>query len=173
MSEIKAIETVYRGYRFRSRLEARWAVFFDYMGIAWDYEHEGYQTTTGYYVPDFWLPQVYLRETKKGVIFEVKPPDHPHEHLQLEEVAGHLGVGGILACGFDFVSWKNSDTLVQIAPWWDSCATIYTCSHCHTTKFCYPVGYQLECDHCSKGDYDYSERLLEKANADALRYRFW
>ena len=26
---IKAIETVYNGYRFRSRLEARWAVFFD------------------------------------------------------------------------------------------------------------------------------------------------
>jgi hypothetical protein len=26
---IQAIETVYRGHRFRSRLEARWAVFFD------------------------------------------------------------------------------------------------------------------------------------------------
>jgi hypothetical protein len=25
----KAIETHYKGYRFRSRLEARWAVFFD------------------------------------------------------------------------------------------------------------------------------------------------
>ena len=29
MSDIKAIETYYKGYRFRSRLEARWAVFFD------------------------------------------------------------------------------------------------------------------------------------------------
>lgn len=29
MSEIKAIDTYYKGYRFRSRLEARWAVFFD------------------------------------------------------------------------------------------------------------------------------------------------
>ena len=26
---IKPIETKYNGYRFRSRLEARWAVFFD------------------------------------------------------------------------------------------------------------------------------------------------
>ena len=33
MSEIKAIETYYKGYRFRSRLEARWAVFFDAAGI--------------------------------------------------------------------------------------------------------------------------------------------
>lgn len=26
---IKAIDTIYKGYKFRSRLEARWAVFFD------------------------------------------------------------------------------------------------------------------------------------------------
>ena len=31
--EIKAIETIYNGYKFRSRLEARWAVFFDEAGI--------------------------------------------------------------------------------------------------------------------------------------------
>ena len=30
---IKAIDTVYNGYKFRSRLEARWAVFFDEIGI--------------------------------------------------------------------------------------------------------------------------------------------
>ena len=30
---IKAIETRYNGYRFRSRTEARWAVFFDAFGI--------------------------------------------------------------------------------------------------------------------------------------------
>lgn len=36
MSEIKAIETYYKGYMFRSRLEARWAVFFDASGIKWE-----------------------------------------------------------------------------------------------------------------------------------------
>lgn len=40
---IKAIETSYKGYRFRSRLEARWAVFFDALGIEWEYEKEGYE----------------------------------------------------------------------------------------------------------------------------------
>lgn len=39
---IKPIETLYRGYRFRSRLEARWAVFYDAAGIRWRYEEEGY-----------------------------------------------------------------------------------------------------------------------------------
>jgi len=51
---IKAIETVYKGYRFRSRLEARWAVFFDALGIDWKYEHEGYDLgEMGWYLPDF------------------------------------------------------------------------------------------------------------------------
>ena len=35
---IKPIETIYKGYRFRSRLEARWAVFFDALGIEYEYE---------------------------------------------------------------------------------------------------------------------------------------
>ncbi len=37
---VKALETHYRGWRFRSRIEARWAVFFDALGISWDYELE-------------------------------------------------------------------------------------------------------------------------------------
>ena len=52
---IKSIETKYKGYRFRSRLEARWAVFFDEVGIKWEYEPEGFQTSIGNYLPDFFL----------------------------------------------------------------------------------------------------------------------
>lgn len=54
---IKAIETVYKGYRFRSRLEARWAVFFDALGIEYQYEVEGFEFEGSRYLPDFWLPQ--------------------------------------------------------------------------------------------------------------------
>lgn len=54
---IQAIETIYKGYKFRSRLEARWAVWFDSLGIQWEYEKEGYQLRSGWYLPDFWLPQ--------------------------------------------------------------------------------------------------------------------
>lgn len=55
---IKAIETVYNSYRFRSRLEARWAVFFDALGVEYDYEPEGYDLgAAGCYLPDFWLPK--------------------------------------------------------------------------------------------------------------------
>lgn len=52
--EIKAIDTEYKGYLFRSRLEARWAVFFDALGLKWEYEPEGFDLGDGtYYLPDF------------------------------------------------------------------------------------------------------------------------
>lgn len=65
---IQAIPQVYKGIQFRSRLEARWAIFFDHLGIAWHYEFEGYQLPSGWYVPDFWLPDV-----GPGTFVEVKP----------------------------------------------------------------------------------------------------
>lgn len=56
-------ETVYAGYRFRSRLEARWAAFFDLLGWKWDYEPIDFGTWS----PDF---AIYGNQT---VYVEVKP----------------------------------------------------------------------------------------------------
>ncbi len=56
-NEIKAIETKYKGYRFRSRLEVRWAVFFDALGVEWEYETQGYELPCGRYLPDFYMPR--------------------------------------------------------------------------------------------------------------------
>ncbi len=65
--DIKPIETVYNGYRFRSRLEARWAVFFDELGIKYEYEPEGFDLGEhGWYLPDFWLPDVGIWVEIKG-----------------------------------------------------------------------------------------------------------
>ncbi|KAB8186923.1 hypothetical protein FH608_046395 [Nonomuraea phyllanthi] len=50
---INPIETRYRGYRFRSRTEARWAVFMDHLDVPWDYELEGYVVDGKPYLPDF------------------------------------------------------------------------------------------------------------------------
>ena len=60
MNGIQAIETFYRGIRFRSRLEARWAKLFSELGIDWMYETEGYNIalkdgTHIRYLPDFVL----------------------------------------------------------------------------------------------------------------------
>lgn len=52
----RPIETIYNGYRFRSRLEARWAVFFDALDIPYEYEKEGYELGNNVrYLPDFYM----------------------------------------------------------------------------------------------------------------------
>lgn len=67
---LRAIETTYAGCRFRSRLEARWAVFFDHLRIAWKYEHQGFETPDGLrYLPDFFLPAMRIfAEVKGGLV---------------------------------------------------------------------------------------------------------
>lgn len=104
---IKAIETRYAGCRFRSRLEARWAVFFDRLGIQWEYEPQGYQigpsgwnSGPGFgprpYLPDFWLPQESLWAEVKGSEDDL---DHT---LILHAVIPHWGLpdsNGMLILG--------------------------------------------------------------------------
>ena len=66
---IKAIDTLYKGNYFRSRTEARWAVYFDALGVRWEYEKEGYDLGDGLrYLPDFWFPDY-------EAYGEVKPTD--------------------------------------------------------------------------------------------------
>ena len=73
MTPVRPIETKYAGHLFRSRTEARWAVFFDAAGIEWQYEVEGFKFNVNgtYYLPDFWLPQLK--------IFAEARPDDPAE----------------------------------------------------------------------------------------------
>lgn len=73
---IKAHPTPYRGITFRSRLEARWAAFFDLAGWRWEYEPIDLQG---------WSPD-----------FRVSIPCHhsecPGEHILLVEVKPYFGV---------------------------------------------------------------------------------
>lgn len=67
MPDIKPIETIYNGYKFRSRLEARWAVFFDVGKIKYEYEPEGFELPNGQkYLPDFYLPKFEAYVEVKG-----------------------------------------------------------------------------------------------------------
>lgn len=68
---IKAIATNYGGCFFRSRLEARWAIYFDAIGWKWNYEPEGFELPGGTrYLPDFWFPEFDLYA-------EIKPESAP------------------------------------------------------------------------------------------------
>lgn len=83
---IAPIQTYYKGYHFRSRAEARWAVFFDALGLAWRYEIEGFDLgAAGLYLPDFWLPQLRLWCEVKGA---APPPDDLRKLQALAEGQG-------------------------------------------------------------------------------------
>lgn len=69
---VQSIETVYGGTTYRSRTEARWALLFDLAKIDFQYEPEGYQLHSGWYVPDFWLHswECFFEVKPDGVIIE-------------------------------------------------------------------------------------------------------
>ena len=60
----QAIQTRYAGSLFRSRLEARWAAFFDLAGWSWQYEA---MDLSG------WIPDFVLIGARNTVLVEVKP----------------------------------------------------------------------------------------------------
>lgn len=63
--EIKSKPTIYNGTKFRSRLEARWACFFDLLGWRWQYEPFDLQAWT----PDF----IIYGSDSRYVLMEIKP----------------------------------------------------------------------------------------------------
>jgi hypothetical protein len=119
MSQIKAIETFYKGYHFRSRLEARWAVFFDTLGIQWKYEDQGFERDIGVYtanpegetyvanivryLPDFYLPH---RWGGGGIYVEVKGDKDALKKKWWDNAQMH-DYGGILP---DFHDSNGKDT---------------------------------------------------------------
>lgn len=72
---IKSIKTKYNECLYRSRLEARWAVFFDELGIKHIYEHEGFNINGTKYLPDFLIPSW-------GLYLEIKPFKPTHSELK-------------------------------------------------------------------------------------------
>lgn len=121
---IKPIETTYKGYRFRSRLEARWAVFFDVLGLEWEYEKEGFDLgETGWYLPDFFIKN---KETSIGWFVEVKGDmtdtaginkAHFLDNYPPKYAWGCLMVGNLEYAKIDPLDFSHTAILVQrIAP---------------------------------------------------------
>ena len=91
---LRAIETEYRGYQFRSRTEARYAVLVDAAGIVWQYEAEGFDLNGARYLPDFFLPEL-------KTFVEVKPTKEAAEQAAplLLALMAASGCDGLFAIG--------------------------------------------------------------------------
>lgn len=97
---IKAIQTEYKGYKFRSRLEARYAVLFDALGLDWEYETEGYELPDGtWYLPDFYIPS-------KNSYIEIKGTKATNEEInKCRMLAEKVGATDLIATGDTKLVW--------------------------------------------------------------------
>ena len=92
---MKAIETTYDNHRFRSRLEARYAVFFKALGLPYQYEPEGFELNGKCYLPDFLLPTIPLWVEIKG-----QKPTEEEEQVMCDLVK-HTGIYGTILGPFE------------------------------------------------------------------------
>jgi len=171
---IRAIETAYAGCRFRSRLEARWAVFFDALGIPWEYEPEGYALPSGPYLPDF-----KLHLSAGAVWFEVKPPpaDEGAGDERWPELAEATGVSLYVVGGmarFDDKGLEYPEIEVHYGEGgWDHCQYFCACARCGAKDLAFEgrVGRICGCDDKREwGSEDYPR--LAEAYRRALSARF-
>ena len=96
-TKIQSIQTSYKGRRFRSRLEARWAIVFDTLGLDWEYEPEGFVTSLGPYLPDFFIHG----NRHYGPYVEIKGTEPTRAEIaKLEEVC-------LSKCSYGVIVWGD------------------------------------------------------------------
>jgi hypothetical protein len=173
---IKPIGTEYRGCKFRSRLEARWAVAFDLHQIRYVYEPEAYPLPSGAYLPDFWIPQWdAFAEVKRGRFTELEK----NKCKELAEATGKdcVLLDGTPTCGpYPVMEAKLDENekvvVIEDFLYW------HVLIPGRTQGSSYPW-YSYECELSQNKDRDLEADHPEpywsrsRACAPALNYRFW
>lgn len=178
-----AITTLYQGIEYRSRLEARWAAFFDRIG--WEHTYEPFDAAG--YIPDFVIhgdrpllveikPAVSLTDYRKPIDRLVHSLDDHWDHDLL--VLGltplpklknatwpHLPVMGLLGeTGYE-------------GDWWFANAQWHTCTNCGGDGVFHELGlYAGRPCGCYDGDHylsDVSRPWLEDMWTDACNRVKW
>lgn len=169
MQTISAIPTDYRGVHFRSRLEAKWACFFDNVGWPWEYE----PIDLDGYIPDFILPFY------EPMLVEVKPEvmrKDLGQHISRIEKSGWTGEALILGAAiFEESGWGQiglSGERDEQKSWLWAQAIFHKCRKCRRESFynffniftcrvngCYDGNHYLQII-----DYDDVRRLFAEAS---------
>lgn len=104
---LESLPSVYMGITFRSRVEARWSVFFQNLSLHWEYEPEGFEfSPQRRYLPDFFLPGL----GEGGAYFEVKgEPPTDAERRRCADLAHHTGKRVFLAVRAPFPPPLNGE----------------------------------------------------------------
>jgi hypothetical protein len=93
MRTFKTLPSVYKGVTYRSRVEARWAIFLDELDIGAQYEPEGVKMDEVYYLPDFFISDLDIYVEVKGGI----PTEEERQKCRL--LAACSGKDVLLAIG--------------------------------------------------------------------------
>lgn len=163
------IPTTYKGTRFRSRLEARWAAFFDLLSWPWVYEP---------FDADGWIPD-FLIEGPAPVLVEVGPcidrtdyeakaADGASRYLDLPTLI--LGVSPTPSFATRGFGGAGAGLLTNDGDWDDTLADAAwaTCRHCSQFGVFHTVGsYRLRA--CGDADGD---NHLGYLGAPELQYLF-
>lgn len=166
---MKSIDTYYNGNYFRSRLEARWAVFFDLIGVKYSYEPTGFKNDKGeYYLPDFHLHNVILRnriicniKKTEGIYLEIKPLSFEESSIKQAEWFEKplvLFKGNPIYGIWYYEENPNGEILdnYQLAPWWDNFMAFWKCKLCGQVKVEFRESNYDYCPICNYSDCDYS-----------------
>lgn len=173
---MKAIETVYKGYRMRSRLEARWAIFFDKLGITWTYEQEGFEMDGERYLPDFWLPDQKAWFEVKGQALTEKEEVKCRKFAEEQKL--FVSVGGIPLPDEDMCNTIYGDT----GDGWIDGYQWVECPFCNTFEICiYGLSIDMSCCVCWTESVnwiwvnDAMKKLndVEKVNFVGRRLAYW
>lgn len=148
------IPTIFSGWRFRSRLEAKWAAFFEACG--WAYEYEPFDMKG--YIPDFVL------KCHNPVLVDIRPIMTGRELAERsQELFSRFGgetTSEILALGAFPMSLGCCAPFEAIGVFEDrsfggnGCATLHRCTHCERVSFHHCTGsYACRVNGCHDGDH--------------------
>lgn len=120
---IAPIPTRHNGVLYRSRTEARWAVFFSTLEAEATYEPESFSIDGAWYLPDFFC-------LRWNLYIEVKPENPtPFEMERCARLSQVTGRPVLMVCGSP--STKTGHFFIDGEKWPEN-AQIIECEGCHT-----------------------------------------
>jgi hypothetical protein len=173
--------TSYNGILFRSRLEARWAVFMDSLNVRYIYEPECYNINKCLYVPDFYIPSLecfleikpegYKNDETNEKCWYLADETHKIVYLIAMDIPNESAID---ICGHDW----NSKGIIEA--FCRECGVDFPYSWCECDK-CKKIGIEFDarsarlcnCNIDSDKNYNGNSKRLLSAYKTAKGYKFY
>jgi hypothetical protein len=185
---VEPLKVIHNGQHFREPLAARWAVFFEALGVRYEHEGESLEVDGLRYLPTFWMPEQQCWVEVKGQ--ELTEEDdkkalllahHTRKHVYL--FAGEIQVpdGKPVSPAYRY-HWGESLPSIRIPPFRSCLASCHWCEcpfcrqvtieydglcQCQCVRHMYTTTYRLGFDEQSP------KRLPHEAEDDYTHLDWW